>query len=103
MQKFISVSDFKEGLTFDGEPVTYDWTELLQYEIDNTQFNGKPVAFIEQVGGGEGGAPACHTILKIGEYYYKYEYSYYSYYGYDYYDSELKLVTPKLKTITVYE
>ena len=59
--------------------------------------------FISQDGGGEGGAEYCETVFKCKDIYYKATYSYYSHYGYDTSYMDVFQVTPKTKTITVFE
>ena len=59
--------------------------------------------FVEQEGGGEGGAEYCYTVFKWKGDFYKIIYSYSSYGGYDYDYSQIYRVTPKEKTVTVYE
>jgi hypothetical protein len=56
-------------------------------------------------GGGEGEGEYCYGVIKIDNTYLKAEWSYYSHEGcdYDYIINTLKVVTPKTKTITVYE
>lgn len=60
---------------------------------------------IEQVGGGEGGSEYCYAVFEIDGILYKTEYRYYSYNGHEYdgISNTIKIVTPKEKTITVYE
>lgn len=60
---------------------------------------------IECEGGGEGEGEYCYGVIRLGDMYYKAEWSYYSYngYEYDYIEDTIKEVTPKQKTITVYE
>jgi len=41
----------------------------------------------EQEGGGVGGSEDCHTILKVGDRYFRFEYNYYSHHGYDIFGS----------------
>lgn len=61
--------------------------------------------FIDNEGGGEGGTEYCFGVFKWKGHYFKAEWSYYSYDGYniDGIFNTLKEVTPKEKTITVYE
>lgn len=82
-----------------------DFTEYLisGFDDDMLQYDGQPVEFIEQDGGGEGGTEYCYTILKVGDDYFKFEYSYYSFDGYNVDDYEGVQVFPTLKTITVFE
>ena len=60
---------------------------------------------ITSEGGGEGEGEYCYGVIKIGDTYLKAEWSYYSYDGceYDHIFGTLEVVTPKQKTITVYE
>lgn len=77
------------GMLFDlsiGEVVSTDGYEHLQHE-----------------GGGEGGAQDVEGVWSINGTFYKFCYSYYSYHGYDYDFGSLFTVTPRQKTITVYE
>lgn len=62
-------------------------------------------AWLEQEGGGEGGSEYCYGVFQLGDKVYRAEYSYYSYNGheFDYIVDTLREVTPKQKTITVYE
>lgn len=56
-------------------------------------------------GGGEGEGEYCHSVIRIGNKFFKAEWSYYSYNGcdFDYIESTIKEVFPHEKTITVYE
>lgn len=60
---------------------------------------------LETDGGGEGGTEYCYGVIKLGDEHYKAEWAYYSYSGceYDNIENTVKLVTPKEKTVTVYE
>ena len=60
---------------------------------------------IESEPGGEGEGEYCYGVVRLGEKYYKAEWTYYSYNGceYDYIEDTIKEVTPVQKTITVYE
>src|SRR5574344_208210 len=53
--------------------------------VDNSGVEHQ-IKFIEQDGGGEGGSEYCHTVLQIGDEFYKFEYRYYSHHGYDDFD-----------------
>lgn len=98
----ISLEDFKNGLLRDDGDHCRDWDYFIIHGERDYSFAGKPIEFIEKQGGGEGGGEYCYTVLKIGDAFYKIEYSYYSYNGYEFYEG-FSLVTPKEKTITVYE
>lgn len=54
---------------------------------------------------GEGGSEYCEGIFRLGDKHYKVSWSYYSHHGYETDGAldTLKLVTPKEKTIVVYE
>ena len=76
--------------------------EDLVYDMD--YIKGFPdFEFIEQEGGGEGGAEYCYTVFKWKGTFYKVTYNYYSHHGFDFDCSEIYRVTPKEKTVTVYE
>jgi len=79
--------------------------ELFSDEFWNFTFNRDKYEHIEQAGGGEGGTEDCYGIIKFKDKYYKTEWRYFSHYGFDYCGamSYIKEVTPKQKTITVYE
>lgn len=95
---------------FDGDETpeheTLSWREhdkikeLLQ-EVD------KRFGFehMECEGGGEGEGEYCYGVIRLSDKYFKAEWSYYSYNGceYDYIEDTIKEVTPREKTITVYE
>lgn len=103
MDKIISLSDFIGNLK-DSDGNEGDHYDLICYGSGKDfTFRDLPVECIEQKGGGEGGSEYCYSILKIGESLYMIEYSYYSHHGYDYDDSNLYLVEPKQKMVTVYE
>jgi len=53
----------------------------------------------------EGEGEYCYSVIRIGDKFFKAEWSYYSYNGcdFDYIEDTIKEVTPKEKTITVYE
>jgi len=59
--------------------------------------------FLEQHGGGEGGAEDCYSVFQYKDKYYKVFYSYYSYHGYSVDRYEVCEVKPVEKLITVYE
>lgn len=56
-------------------------------------------------GGSEGGGEYCYGVITFQDKYYKAEWSYYSYNGcdYDYIEDTIREVTPREKTITIYE
>jgi hypothetical protein len=98
----------------------YKRTEKEKYPIeDEHQFiaeivseasSGSPewenvFQFIEGESGGEGEAEYCYAVFSYEGKAYKAEFSYYSYQGCDYdnFADSIREVTPKQKTVTVYE
>ncbi len=61
------------------------------------------VQFIEQDGGGEGGAEGCISVIKVEGVFYQVFYTYYSHQGFSFDGASLRVVHPVEKTITVYE
>lgn len=59
---------------------------------------------MEIEGGGEGEGEHCYSVIRVGDKFFKAEWSYYSYNGcdFDYINDTIKEVTPSEKTITVY-
>lgn len=85
-----------------GEYINEQGGELTDFLLGDGDVNG--LEFIDRDGGGEGGSEDCYTVFKHDGQHYKVAYSYYSYCGYEWYDSdEIVKVTPREKTITVYE
>lgn len=74
--------------------------EAREVELLNSGYE-----FIVSKGGSEGEGEYCYGVIKLGDIYLKAEWSYYSYDGAQYDDilNTLRVVTPKEKTITVYE
>lgn len=100
----INFNDFIEMVneTLEERPRWGD--EWDEYDILLGDFGEDPrVEFIEQEGGGEGGAEDCHSVIKVDGVFYKVTYSYYSHHGFSTDYAEVFVVTPKEKTITVYE
>lgn len=79
--------------------------ELFSDDFWNFSFNRDKYEHIEQDGGGEGGAEDCYGVIKFKDKYYKTEWKYYSHNGFDFCGAKyyIREVTPKQKTITVYE
>lgn len=77
----------------------WDEYEILMGDIPSTGL----VEFIEQDGGGEGGSEDCYSVIKVDDIYYKITYSYFSHHGFETEYAEVFVVSPKQKTITVYE
>lgn len=99
------VDQLKEDITAYIKPYRDNEAEWSDYEIllDDADFvDHAPFEFIEQEGGGEGGAEHCWSVFKFKDVFYKATFSYASYAGYDFYD-DFYIVSPKEKTITVYE
>lgn len=101
--KTIDINDFIENLK-DVNGNEGDHYDLICYGSGKAQFyKGMLVTCIEQSGGGEGGSQDCHTVLKIGDEFYRIDYTYFSYCGFEYDESELYLVEPVERVVTVYE
>lgn len=109
----------KEGEIIMGKQVE-NWREIVEeiFEAYNEKDPSYPLEyaeeleeindlegfeFIEQEGGGEGGAEDCHMVFKWKEKFYRLEYSYYSYHGTDFDGAIMYEVTPTQKMVTVYE
>lgn len=87
----------------------------LLYDIANDEFSvdcedltneyKENYEFIDQQGGGEGGAEYCFSVFKWKDKFYKMQYNYYSYVGFEYDEvfENIHEVFPTQKTITVYE
>jgi len=60
---------------------------------------------MEYKGGGEGEGEYCYSVIRLGDKFFKAEWSYYSFNGcdYDYIENTVKEVFPKQKTVTIYE
>lgn len=85
--------------------INYDG-DFEKYTKNRQDFKDKyGYEHLDQEGGGEGGSEYCYGIFRLGDKIYRSDYNYYSYHGYDYDGilDTLKEVTPKQKTITVYE
>lgn len=72
------------------------------YSVDLDKFGYK---LIEGDFGGEGEGEYCYAVISFQGKFYKGEYSYYSYNGCDFDNlcNSIREVTPKEKTVTVYE
>lgn len=97
------ISKVNEVLIEGGHKPRWDdeWDE--HYIIHGDFPENSRVEFIEQEGGGEGGAEDCYTVIKLDGVFYKILYYYYSHHGFDTEYAEVMVVTPKEKLITVYE
>jgi hypothetical protein len=104
---------FKKGSSlvyslFDGDDTpehgTLSWRDNPS-ELFNSILIAHDYSHVESEGGGEGEGEYCYGVIKVGEEYYKADWSYYSYDGceYDGIESTVRVVTPKEKTIVVYE
>lgn len=95
---FDNLIDAKTGEEY-GDPGEIMYGDL---EDDRYTYEGKFVNIVEHKGG-EGQGEHAHVVIKIGDTFYRADYSYYSYDGFNYDDSEFRKVEKKEKTITVYE
>lgn len=102
MSKEIDFEDFKVLLEekYNTNPDNYgfDYYEIL---LEGAEDIG--IKLVDQEGGGEGGAENCTSILEIDSIFYEVSYNYYSHQGYEFDYASVKIVTPKQKTVTVYE
>lgn len=86
--------------------ISFVWTNGEDWRKVKAEFVSRfEYEHLDQNGGGEGGSEYCYGVFKLRGKIYKAEYSYYSYHGADYDDilNTLREVTPKEKTIIVYE
>lgn len=83
-----SEKDWKEG-----SPIFNKITKDAEYEL------------MEVKGGAEGEGEYCYSVIRIGEKFFKAEWSYYSYHGqdFDYLEDTIEEVHPKEMVITIYE
>jgi hypothetical protein len=102
MSKKIDFEDFKVLLEekYNAYPDNYGfyYSGMIRDGDENVG-----VKLVDREGGGEGGAEDCYSILEIDGVFYQVTYNYYSYVGYEFDYAEVTIVTPKQKTITVYE
>jgi hypothetical protein len=105
MSKKVDLEFFENIAETSGGSVEYVVFSMCEGDWDSDYCNGLEYEHLEQDGGGEGNGEYCYGVFQLGDTIYRAEYSYASYAGYDYDDiiSTLKVVTPKKKTITVYE
>lgn len=99
-----NVNDFIEGLTVDHDEYFYG-TDFFVGDCTDERptWNGVAIEFVEQDGGGEGGAEDCYTVLKVLDGYIKIEYSYHSYSGFNFDYATVKPVKPVERMVTFYE
>ena len=105
---YMKYSDFKdliENCLVDATDsgVTWKWGEPDIEEIILEGCEEAGIVQVSQEGGGEGGAEDCVSVLLIAGQHYAVHYSYYSHYGFDFDYVDVRMVSPKQKTITVYE
>lgn len=99
----IEISDLIDGILGpDGKAGCGDDDFMWGYLPTGSTYKGEPIKLIEHKGG-EGEGEHAHCVVKIGEKYYRCDYSYYSYDGYNYDGCYFKEAKPVQKTITVYE
>lgn len=99
---FTTEAEFVSWRERDTNPLYKVYRDEVQDKYDTVN---NSLTRVELEGGGEGEGEYCYGVIKIGDTYLKAEWSYYSYNGceYDSIFDTLKVVTPKQKTITVYE
>ena len=107
MSNNITMSDFitllSEALLAEGKVPRWD-DEWVDVDILMGDFpENNRVEFIEQGGGGEGGAENCYSVIKVDGIFYKVFYNYYSHDGFNTECAKVRVVQPKEKLVTVYE
>ncbi len=91
---------WNEGREEDDFIEDYEFREFLNgYGPDDHE----RVTFIEQEGGGEGGAEYCYAVIKVDDVFYKVEYSYASYDGYNWDYATASEVKPVERMVVFYE
>lgn len=106
MADHVNIEEIKEKLEeIFGESSRYgfDFVDFLTGDYDEEAAEAGKVVWISQDGGGEGGAESCETIFSIDGVIYRVTYSYYSHHGFETEYAQASVVTPKEKTIIVYE
>lgn len=110
----VSDTDYIIYRLMDGDDISeaFEGVSFLE-DVDWPEMHDKVEAFLTQrgyehldsEGGHEGGGEYCYGVIKLDNEYYRAEWEYYSYNGCEYsgISSTVKQVTPKQKTITVYE
>lgn len=92
---------------FDGDETPenseLDWREAAKVFTKVANKHNEEVVEVE--GGSEGGGEYCYGVIRVGDKYFKAEWSYYSYNGceYDYIEESIQEVVPVETTITVYQ
>lgn len=100
----ISIDEFREILeeefqkTYDDSGWGFEFHDAL---MEGYEDNG--IELLEQDGGGEGGSENCYSVLLVNGVYYRVNYRYYSHIGFETDDATVTIVTPREKTIIVYE
>lgn len=76
-----------------------------KFKTDLEELLNNKYVIVGSEGGGEGGAEYCESVFKYGDKFYKVYYYYYSHQGYETHgiSDTIKEVTPKQKTVTIYE
>lgn len=82
-------------------PIEYIISEVL-YDPKDVEILGLPVEEIEDVGG-EGEGDEAYKVVKVGDYFFRADYSYASWDGFYYDSAEFRQVHPKEVVVTVYE
>jgi hypothetical protein len=106
MAQKVDISELKDKLEeiFEDEDGSYyEFVDFLNGDYDEDAAANAGLVWIEQDGGGEGGAEDCHTVFSIGDVTYKITYNYYSHYGFDTAHAQAYIVTPVQRVITAYE
>jgi hypothetical protein len=81
----------------------FEFVDFLLGDYDEELANAAKLVWLEQDGGGEGGAEDCETVFSIDDVIYKITYNYYSHHGYETDYAQAYIVIPVQRTITAYE
>lgn len=69
---------------------------------EEARYEGMPITVVEHEGG-EGQGELAMLVIKIGDEFYKMDYSYYSYNGFDTEGCSFRKVKPVVREVTFYE
>ncbi|MNK14407.1 hypothetical protein D3C87_325300 [compost metagenome] len=102
----INIEELKSKLEeiFESESSSYgfEFTDFLLGDFNQELGDKADLKWLEQDGGGEGGAESCYTVFSIGDITYKITYTYYSHHGFETSYAAAYTVTPTEKTVIVY-
>ncbi len=83
--------------------ITTDKFKEIAKTFINSSYDMIDITLIEQDGGGEGGSEYCYSVLKIGEKFFKFGYSYQSHAGFSFWgNTPVKEVHPQKVEVIKY-